>query len=255
MNNDKVIIGFLIIINALLVVVCVFFYLKQDGTVPVLSFQDVEIVFSEGMEIDGLLSGVSAYDNRDGDITDKIVIEKTMEDAQASKIVVYYAVSDRSGNVAKAYRSFPMTSQNDKTEQEQVAIVVEEKEKVIDVKSNDVILEGAQDVISAIDKRDEEETKEDKKKDSVEDKDVYSNLAPTVSLSVSDVTVSVGSPVPWTSILSLADDKDNYAKLLNNVVLNGYDVYTLGDHVVTLYTVDSDGNQSNAVSLMVKVVE
>ena len=53
-----------------------------------------------------LLEGIMAYDNVDGDLTDKIVVEKRIENQEQNSVVIFYAVSDSAGNVAKCSREF-----------------------------------------------------------------------------------------------------------------------------------------------------
>ena len=48
-----------------------------------------------------------AYDSVDGDLTNRVVVEKTILDEEQQTAVVYYAVSDLSGNVTKQSRVFP----------------------------------------------------------------------------------------------------------------------------------------------------
>jgi hypothetical protein len=48
-----------------------------------------------------------ARDDVDGDLTSRIVVEKTILDEEQETAVVYYAVSDLSGNVTKQSRVFP----------------------------------------------------------------------------------------------------------------------------------------------------
>lgn len=56
------------------------------------------------MEHTWLLEGITAYDSKAGDVTDRIVLEKLIERREDNIVVVFYAVSDRTGNVAKASR-------------------------------------------------------------------------------------------------------------------------------------------------------
>ena len=58
------------------------------------------------MEESRLLEGIMAYDNVDGDLTDKIVVEKRIENQEQNSVVIFYAVSDSAGNVAKCSREF-----------------------------------------------------------------------------------------------------------------------------------------------------
>ena len=95
------------IANIILIVFCLFFYIRMDRTVPVIEFQSNNLVYVSGTTNETkLFEGITAYDSNDGDITDRIVIEKMIEDEEESTIVVFYAVCDKAGNVAKASREF-----------------------------------------------------------------------------------------------------------------------------------------------------
>lgn len=94
------------VINIALIVVCCVLLLGKDRKAPVIAFSENDLIYYGGMDEGQLLNGVTATDNRDGDITDRIVVEKLVQDPEASRVVVYYAVMDRDGNVTKASRVF-----------------------------------------------------------------------------------------------------------------------------------------------------
>lgn len=93
-------------INVILIIVCVVLYFRTDRIAPHFEFQALSVRYREGMDQSELLAGITARDNVDGDITDRVVIEKMIEDTQDGSVVVFYAVSDRAGNVAKTSRVF-----------------------------------------------------------------------------------------------------------------------------------------------------
>lgn len=92
--------------GAVLVVLCGILYVKADRTAPVIAFESVDTVYREGMDEAEILAGARAYDSVEGDVTGRIVIEKIIEVPENGQAVVFYAVSDSSGNVAKASRVF-----------------------------------------------------------------------------------------------------------------------------------------------------
>lgn len=51
-----------------------------------------------------LLEGVTAFDNRDGDVTDTVIVENVYGLKNGNEVTVTYAAFDRSGNVTKATR-------------------------------------------------------------------------------------------------------------------------------------------------------
>lgn len=73
---------------------------EQPEVIPEVSVQDPQSVMLEGM---------SARDDRDGDVTDLMIIEKITKLDESGQVQVSYAAFDRSGNVAKAQRVFRYT--------------------------------------------------------------------------------------------------------------------------------------------------
>lgn len=95
------------VLNILLIAVCVFFTVRTDRKAPAFSFEKSELIYQEGMQQAVLLEGITAFDDKDGDVTDRIVIEKTVKDEEENVITVFYAVSDSAGNIVKTSRVFP----------------------------------------------------------------------------------------------------------------------------------------------------
>lgn len=106
MKQEKIIGITFAALGAVLVVLCGILYLKADRTAPVIAFESVDTVYREGMDEAEILAGARAYDSVEGDVTGRIVIEKIIEVPENGQAVVFYAVSDSSGNVAKASRVF-----------------------------------------------------------------------------------------------------------------------------------------------------
>ena len=73
---------------------------EQPELIPEISVQDPQSV---------MLEGISARDDRDGDVTDQIIIEKITKLDASGQVLVTYAAFDESGNVAKAQRTFLYT--------------------------------------------------------------------------------------------------------------------------------------------------
>ena len=78
---------------------------QTDKTPPEISISEESIQVSVSAPTSTLLRGITAQDDRDGDVTDSILVERiTMLDSNGS-IEVSIAAFDRSGNVAKATRT------------------------------------------------------------------------------------------------------------------------------------------------------
>lgn len=106
MKQSRILVISIIIADLVLAAVCMIAYSREDRTRPEFRFQTDEYIYTGRDGEDKLLESITAYDDRDGDISERIVIEKITENREASTIVVYYAVSDSAGNVAKISRVF-----------------------------------------------------------------------------------------------------------------------------------------------------
>ena len=93
MKQSKVIGIILVVLNIALAVVCIILSAGQDKTKPVFDFQAAEVVYRTGMDEEKLKEGITARDNVDGDITDRIVVEKIVTDPAENTSVVFFAVS------------------------------------------------------------------------------------------------------------------------------------------------------------------
>ena len=80
-----------------------------DHTAPVISFQTQELDVSVTADEGALLSGVTAQDNRDGDVTASLVVEGVSNLSSDQLATVTYAAFDKAGNVAKAQRTLRYT--------------------------------------------------------------------------------------------------------------------------------------------------
>ena len=73
----------------------------------ILDMQQIELSVRDPKEV--LLQGISARDDRDGDVTDSLVIESIYGITEDHSVTVTYAAFDSSGNVAKAQRQVRYT--------------------------------------------------------------------------------------------------------------------------------------------------
>lgn len=83
--------------------------MKQDQTYPSITIENDIIDVSLDAERDELLDGVTAYDEKDGDITDKIIIESISRFTDTGVSVVKYSVCDNDNHTASAQRKIRYT--------------------------------------------------------------------------------------------------------------------------------------------------
>ena len=91
-------------LDVALMVIAAVLYLGQDRTAPVISYGPDSLSYEEGMEESLLLAGVTAQDERDGDVTESLMVEKVSEMSNGNVIITYVA-KDHSDNVGKASRT------------------------------------------------------------------------------------------------------------------------------------------------------
>ena len=100
------------VLNIILIVVCVVLLLGRDRKAPAISFSQNDLIYYSGIDNEKLLQGVTAMDAKDGDVSDRIVVEKIVQNKNENRAVVYYAVTDLDGNAAKASRAFEAVNES-----------------------------------------------------------------------------------------------------------------------------------------------
>ncbi len=82
---------------------------KTDNTIPVISMETdvLEISVKDGEEV--LLQGIKAFDEKDGDITDQVLVESMSNFIEPGVCTVTYAVADADRHVSKATRTVKYT--------------------------------------------------------------------------------------------------------------------------------------------------
>ena len=98
---------FFTILSGVLIALIVIAYSRSDRQEPEFRFSALNLVYDSKTTDSDLIVGINAYDSRDGDLTNRIVVEKVVLNREAETAVVYYAVADYSGNVTKQSRVFP----------------------------------------------------------------------------------------------------------------------------------------------------
>ena len=83
--------------------------LAKDRTLPVIECDQQELRVSTTDGSDALLQGVTAHDDKDGDLTDAIVVEQIAGTGQAGTVTVTYAVADSDHHVASCTRTVVYT--------------------------------------------------------------------------------------------------------------------------------------------------
>ena len=91
-------------LSALLLVLNIFFLMNQDRNAPAISFPDAATTYRAGADTDALLEGVTAWDAKDGDVSDTLRVSDIIPMSDGQAMVVYIA-KDRSKNIGEASRA------------------------------------------------------------------------------------------------------------------------------------------------------
>ncbi len=216
---------------------CVLSKMTRDTKAPVISVPTEKITYEEGSDKALLLAGVTATDDRDGDVTANVRIYDiaVMEDGRSAQII--YAAYDSSYNLGKRFRTvgYKSSRKNVDMTDEMYDIISEEIDD--DNKSTtEVTTEATTEAAST-----EEEI----------------TTFPYIKLAGDGIVLKVGDNFdPMIAIEDVKDDVDDRNTLFNRIDLEGdYDMSQPGTYELTYSVRDSDGNRSNEVKFMLVVNE
>lgn len=284
MKREKAVGIAFVALNLILIVVCIVLYSRRDKTEPKFLIQAATIIYTPEADTLELMEGIEAYDNRDGDVTARIVIEKIVEDRAKDTVTVYYAVSDKAGNVAKFSKLFPAELPEEKTSDVSDETNTAGTKETLTGEGNAIADQPEQedegnsdDSDTAAENEDTEETEPEETEDDQDTAEAEQNESPDQSaaaepqpapqpaapvntgapelvLKSSEATIQAGTNVPWTEIITtLRDDKDDYATLYYNLHVSQYNRNKPGSYPVTVYVEDSDGNTSRSIPFTIIV--
>lgn len=205
-----------------------FILLGQDKKPPVIDLEKTDITYEEGSDYSSLLEGITAKDNRDGDVTKDIFVSRIVP-MEENKAIVYYGVMDKHKNVGSAFRIVTYV----KSEKESTDIS-EEKQSAEEVTS--------------------EKAQKDKT-DSTENKATPEEEAPVLTLNADYTTIAAGTEFDTMGVVAqITDNKDDADTLFSQITVEGeYDINTPGDYPLSYYTTDSDGNTSEVQTFVLTV--
>lgn len=235
-------------ITAVLILVClllgaatIVIRLTDDSTPPEIHFQENALTYTEGESYDILLEGVTATDNRDGDVTDTLVVERVYPDETSGQATVVYAARDDNNNIAKASRIIGYSADGSAAVQNG---------------------EAAAEDTAAADPAEEQTAPEEETvptstpAPTPEAEEDLPEGSPQITLTTDSVTINRGDSVDRLSyVADIQDDSDDTDELWRNIQISGdeLDRNTPGTYELIYYVVDSDGNRSNEAVLTVTV--
>ena len=240
-------------IDVVLLVVCLVLYLGKDRKGPEIFFsEETRIVYEDGMEEAQLLEGVTAVDEKDGDVSASLLVEK-VAGTNGKEVIVTYVARDNANNVGKASRAFAVAGSyggGDVLPEEKAPLETQEIEGEESAEETESGTETEREEGSSAA---EEEGEEEKQEEGKEEEAAGPN--PVLILNTDVIETKKGTAPNWNEVIEvMRDDKDDYNTLYNNLKLEGQvKLNEEGEYPVTLYTVDTDGNRSEVRSLVVRV--
>lgn len=236
--EGKVVTGILVAAGAVLLGASMVVMTGQDRTPPVIKVGDAELTYTEGDSYDGLLADITAEDNKDKDVTDKVFVDRIITTADGGHAVVIYGVMDSSKNVATAKRTVNYTAQagTDKPLEEEP----EKEEPKKDTSDEQAPTEKSEEEKAAEEAKEEENT---------EDKGelVPNGKSPAIRLKANEATIKAGASFDALSYVeNIVDDKDSRDELYKHIHIDGkYNTKTPGTYTMKYYATDKNGNASN----------
>lgn len=228
---------FLMIATLVLGFMSVTSILAEDRKAPEITVPQADMVYYELDDQSTLLAGVTAIDNKDGDISSQVRIYDVAVIDGNQRALVTYAVYDSSYNLGKATKvvSYVPGKNGPGNEEEEVSIV-------------DMVEDATEDTT-------EETTETTTEAPGFEDPVMESDGDPVIKLVTHYETIEVGGYFySMDYVDDMVDDYDDEDYLYANTYMDGYyDVDEEGEYELTFYCVDSDGNISNKAILILTV--
>lgn len=239
-------------------------YKNQDRTAPEIKVDQSErIAYTEGEDYGKLLEGVTAQDDKDGDLTSEVFVEKVVP-VSKKKAVIYYGVTDKANNVGTASRevTYQVAEGSDAAEDTASEDIAEDTTQKTDEKSAKKTKKKskkAKTKKTAEDRKTEETTQdaaaEQQSADQQSDALQPNGTRPAMKLAEEAKTIARGTSFnALNEVTDAVDDKDDRDTLFRGLHIDGnYNVNQAGTYTLQYYVQDSDGNTSDPITFTLTV--
>ena len=240
-------------------------YKNQDRTAPEIKVdQSKKIAYTEGEDYGKLLEGVTAQDNKDGDLTSEVFVEKVVP-VSKKKAVVYYGVTDKAKNVGTASREVTYQAAEDtdaaeetvqNTASEDITQKTDEKsEKKTKKKSKKAKAKKTAEEKKAEDTAQDAAAAEQQNTDQQSATLQPNGTRPAMKLAEEAKTIARGTSFnALNEVTDAVDDKDDRDTLFRGLHIDGnYNVNQAGTYTLQYYVQDSDGNASDPITFTLTV--
>ena len=235
-------------------------YKNQDRTAPEIKVdQSEKIAYTEGEDYGKLLEGVTAQDDKDGDLTSEVFVEKVVP-VSKKKAVVYYGVTDKAKNVGTASREVTYQEAEDSDAAEETApdTASEDTTQKTDEKSEKKTKKKSKKAKAkkTAEEKKAEETAQDAAAADQQSEALQPNgTRPAMKLAEDAKTIARGTSFnALNEVIDAVDDKDDRDTLFRGLHIDGnYNVNQAGTYTLQYYVQDSDGNTSDPITFTLTV--
>ncbi|MBU5481904.1 immunoglobulin-like domain-containing protein [Blautia sp. MSJ-19] len=249
---------------AFMVVVCVglagavvTFRMNADRQGPEINFSDTApTTYNADMNNAELLTGITATDDRDGDVSASLTVESVYE-VSDSEVVITYTAKDNSNNITKVKRQLEVdASSKNALNSSNLGERTDEEESADSSEADNVDALSSEPVLSGTPTPTLEEDKAAQMKEEQEaEAAAMPAQNPKIYLTDYLVTVPVGTSVDLLSYVdNITDDVDDPYALWRKIQITGEVNSAIpGTYKCTYYVIDSQNNISNNAVLTVIV--
>lgn len=256
-------------IVATLIVLCiglgagtVALYMLGDRQGPEIHVPTESAVYSEGQDTALLLEGVTAIDDKDGDVSVSLIVESVIPDATGTVANVVYVAKDTSNNVTKVTRKVSYTATGEAGQTD--APAADETQGQTGQTQPETAQSEPQTGTNADQQTaNTDDTDDDSTNGSTGDGEAANDAkiaalpagSPRFYLTQYELTIDRGDDLNRLEYVeNIEDAKDDRDRLYRQIQVDGeVDTNTPGEYELTYYVVDSDGNRSNNAVLTVTV--
>jgi hypothetical protein len=219
-------------VTLLLFVFLLIIVLTEDKTGPVIIANATDITYTEGEDTNRLLTNVTAKDDRDGDVTDSLMVADILPMTNQLKAKVTFVAKDSSNNIAK--------------EDVVVNYVALDGESIV-AYQNDPLVAKETSGTNNTNANNENVNNSNSNNTSTLDTNTESTTSPKITLSENEVHLDNGTEIDMLSFVdTVTDDTDASYLLRSRIQIVGtYNLDQVGTYVIMYYTTDSDMNESN----------
>lgn len=246
----KKIMGVLLGLGILLAAGVAGIYLTADTEGPEIMIPaDDSLVYVRGADTDTLLQDVRAVDDREGDVSDTLMIESILPDVSKKQAAIIYVAKDSKNNVSKAVRMVGYQAASGSADDSDT--------------SGEEGGTDSTDVPAVSDVGDHPDTPDNPLPPEAQSAEAANEAAiaalpaesPRLYLKEYEVTLPVGSEFNKLNyVKEIIDDKDTREILYQDIRIQGeVDASTAGTYELIYQVVDSDGNRSNEAKLTVTI--